>query len=461
MAEQIVPQSTSERMRDDAARVPRWWLLPNARPAGAWIETIVITLIALGAGWLADRNDPLVVNGPFPWVWFAPVLVALRYGVLPGVASAAILIAAWTLWHPGDATPVPKFLFLGGLLLTLVCGEYGAAWRARLRRAEELSAYLEDRVERATKRLFLLRLSHERLEQELLSQPTTLRDALAQLRLRLLATPRGATDPLPWADEFLRFLARHCQLESAALHAADGRSVPGFRQVARLGTVVDLAADDPLLAYVLDTGALAHVQTGEIDRVAATPHLVVAPISTSDGRLLGVLSVGRMPFFALTQDTLQLMGVLLGAYADTVQAGPDLAHAANTLPGAPEDFTEELARLWRVQRDYGIASHMVVFLFGDHANALDAHQLMLRQRRSPDVAWTPRVPNARAALVNLLPISGPAAVDGYLVRTENALVQNFGADFRRLGIRTFVIPLSEADPARALVARLGLAAGGG
>lgn len=452
---------------------PRAWLLPTTRPASAWIETVVITLIALAAGWLADPADPLGVKGSFLWLWFAPVLVALRYGVVPGIVSAALLIAgwyAWTIYGTGSAdAPIPKLQFLGGLLLTLVCAEYGAAWRGRVRRAEEMSGYLDERLERVTRRLFLLRLSHERLEQELLSQPTTLRDALAQLRTRVLASLRDplARDPaggnaMPGAQALLAFLAQHCQLESAALHAAEG--APGqqaFRMVARIGTPPELAPNDPLLAYVLDNGTLGHVQTERPEMPVPTPHLVIAPVQASEGTLLGVLTVGRMPFFALNQDTLQLVAVLLGAYADVVRSGPQLARIAATLPGAPEEFTEELARLLRIQRDLRVASHIVLLVFGEHEHALDAHRLVQRSRRAPDVAWVaPPAPGARAAFANILPISGPAAVEGYLVRTENALRETFGGGFDALAVRTFVIALAEPDPPAALAEQLGLAPAG-
>jgi hypothetical protein len=335
-----------------------------------------------------------------------------------------------------------------------VCGEYGAAWRSRLRRSTEVSAYLEDRVERVTRRLYLLRLSHERLEQELISRPATMRDALAQLRMRLLA--QTGDGPLRGAEPFLQFLAQPCQLEAAALYAADeGR--PGFTRVAALGDPPELARDDPLLAFVLENGGVAHIRTDAIVSTATTPHIVVAPIAAGNGRLLGVLAVSRMPFFALTQDTLQLMGVLLGSYADNLEGGAGLASVASALPDAPEEFVDELARLIRIQRDFGVGSHMVVILFGDSPSALDAHQLVLRQRRSPDVVWSPQGTSNLAAFVNILPVSGSASVDGYLLRTETSLRDTFAMGFQDLRIRTYVIPLSEPDPVRTLVQKLGRA----
>jgi hypothetical protein len=54
-------------------------------------------------------------------------------------------------------------------VLTLLCGQFAEVWNARSRRLRGVNAYLEERLTMLTKNHFLLRLSHERLEQDLLS----------------------------------------------------------------------------------------------------------------------------------------------------------------------------------------------------------------------------------------------------------------------------------------------------
>ncbi len=438
----VIPES---RERPSDWRGPRAWLMPQPKPAAAWLEIVVIMLIAVAIAWFADHQDPLHISSPFPWPWFAPVVIALRYGAVRGVVASLILLVAWYVLTPGSGSAaLPKFHFLGGLLLVLVSAEFSSAWRLRLRRMFELNRYLEDRVERVTRRLYLLRLSHDRLEQELLSQPTTMRDAIVQLRERL-ANARGP-GPLPGAQLMLQFLAQHCQLEAAALYTVSQDNNRRVERVARLGPAADLTAGDPLLIYVLERGELAHVQAEGVIENAATPQLLVAPITTSDARLLGVLSVSRMPFFALNQDTLQLIDVLLGAYADALAISPDRAAIRSVLPEMGDEFGEELARLMRIQRDFNIDSRMVVFTFGEHRYAHDAQSLLMRSRRAPDVAWSPVRAHLNSALVILLPITGAAAIEGYLLRTEAGLRETFGAGFLELRIRPVTIALSDANP---------------
>ncbi len=421
------------------------WLIPRFSGVWIWGETVAITALAMLLAALADPANPFHVGAQFPWPWLAPVLIALRYGVMPGVASSALLLLGWYGWAPkGADTDLPKLYFLGGLLLTMVCGEYSGLWRTRLRRLTELNQYLEDRVERVTKRFYLLRLSHDRLEQDMLSRPTTLRDALAELRRRVAASAGGTA--LPGAQALLDFLAQACQLEVAAIYHPSADPTHGFTRAAAIGEAPPLRADDALLAHARAKGMLAHVQSDAMAQMPPTSQLVIGPIVGSDKKWLGFLAVSRMPFFALNEETMQTLAVLLSAYADGVSAADEVLPLVSSYPGLPIDFAEELLKLTRIQREFGLASHIVVLEFGEHPSRLDMFNQVLRQRRTPDVIWSIENILGRSVLINLMPLAGLASVNGYLLRTEMSLQEIFGGNFEALGVRAAVVALTEAQP---------------
>src|SRR3954468_10705025 len=105
--------------RDSATLTRRArWLLPSGSVAGVWIEAVAFSAIAIAMGRYFSPEDPLLTDSHFPWPWFAPVLLALRYGVMPGIASSALLLAGWYLLQVDPVTAeVPKLYFLGGLLM--------------------------------------------------------------------------------------------------------------------------------------------------------------------------------------------------------------------------------------------------------------------------------------------------------------------------------------------------------
>ncbi len=421
------------------------WLKTRSRAVSQWLETVAITLIAICFGFWASPEDPFFIKAQFPWAWLAPVLIAQRYGVLMGSSAAAILFGGW-YWYTPDAleAEIPKLYFLGGLMLVLLCGEFSGSWQTRLRRMSEVNAYLEDRIERVTKRLYLLRLSHDRLEQDLLARPATLRDALSVLRQRVAAA--SGDGPLGGAQIVLEFIAQQCQLEVAAIYATRWDLDRHYGRVAEIGDPPELRRDDPLLVFAQERHQLAHVQVGELDRSVPTEHLAVAPIISSDKRVLGMLVVTRMPFFALNEDTLQMLAVLLSAYADGITAAAAVLPVLREHPGCPVDFAEELVKLERIQREFGVTSHIVLISFGEHSDRRDMFQQVLRAKRGPDMIWAIESFLDRSFIINLMPLAGSAAIEGYIVRIQTLLRENFGGDMSDLHITSHAVALSERKP---------------
>lgn len=223
-------------------------LAPVTRLRAAWAEAACVTLAALALAWLGNRGDPLLLHSGFPWLWFAPTLIALRYGVAPGLGSSLLIALVWLAAYPADA-PWPAPFFVGGSVLVILAGHFADTWNARAAHANAVNGYLDERLAALTGSHYLLRLSHERLERDLLARPATLRDSIGELRrlaagdlaetqdiVRLrdgsgIARERdgaslktAAAHELPGAAQLLEFVARACQIEVAALYPVrDGR----------------------------------------------------------------------------------------------------------------------------------------------------------------------------------------------------------------------------------------------
>lgn len=411
-----------------------------------WAESISLTLLAAVFVLAVRPADPLLQQADFPWLMFAPVLVALRYGVAQGVGSIAILLLDW--WQFTPATEFPTGFFFGQMILTMVCGEFSSVWQVRIKRSEETTLYLDERLSRLTKRHLLLRLSHDRLEQEMLAKPGSLRDAIINLRqLTMDGWHDGAK--LPAAMDLLQLLTQYAQLEAAALYLVkteDGKESLGT-QVESIGSPVPLVEDDPLFAAVLEHRELAHVAQGDTgERISE--QLVVAPLLASDGTLLGVLSISRMPFFALNEETLQMVSLMLAYYADIVRVGPAVREIARRLPGCPNEFIEEFARLQRLQRSHDLASHVVTLAFSGPMKDEIPEQIR-RMKRGLDIVWITRRGDT-PVLVNLMPFATEAAKDGYLLRIENWLKEHHGGNYDDLYISTGGVDLGTADTLDAL-----------
>lgn len=451
----VLPLTSAWRRLRAAVVLASEW----ATPRGNWLEAVLIPLVSLGLAWLLRPYDPFLTGTAFPWLWLAPVLVALRYGVTPGLAGVLLYLAVWLLAYALDATAVartdfPRDYFFGGGLLVLLCGEFGDSWRDRFQRMEETNLYVTERLSRLTKRHLLLNLSHDRLEQEMLARPGSLRDALTSLRdLMLQSDP--AAGGLPGAGVLLNLLEQYVKIESATLYHAterDGHATLGA-VAAQLGEAQALAADDVMFQQAVEERKLVHIAQKEVSFERLSQQLVVAPLIASDDSLVGVLAVSGMPFFSLNAENLQMMSVMLAYYADRLLNTADIELCRRSLPAIPWTFAEELARMLRLQRKTGMSSQIAVLSFaGPEKDAIPSQLLQIK--RGLDLYWQ-SVLDGRPVLAILMPFASASSLEGFLHRIEGWLKSRFGGDFDALQITVRRIDFAHEDPLKSLAEVMG------
>ena len=205
-----------------------------------------------------------------------------------------------------------------------------------------------------------------------------------------------------------------------------------------------------MLRYALEHQSLSHLLIEELaDLELPSPFLVVAPILTSDKKILGVLAIDRMPFLALNEENLQMLSVMLGYYADCVNEAEGTRQFFESFPEAPHDFAAEFSRLLHLQRSYNINSHLVALSFSNDETGRQTINQLTHIRRGLDISWHTKVED-RVLLINLMPLANVSAVDGYLLRIETLLKEYLGADEDQLNLTPIRISLEENDPMASL-----------
>lgn len=440
-------------------RVRRLLAPAVARPF-AIVETVVLVLVVLAVARWLHPEDALLLHAGFPWLWLVPLLVALRYGSLLGLLSGAFMLGAWALFYPHGG-PFPALYFAGGLIQTILAGHFGDTWGSRAGRASSLNDYLNDRLVALTNSHYLMRLSHERLEKDLLSRPTTLRDSITELRRLSVATdtalavpaagkesdPSGS-DPLDGAGGLLEFVAQACQIEVAALYPVH-RGKLGTQAIAQIGDAFELAVHDQLVTHALTTLSVAHLKN-EDTVLPVSQYLVCAPLVSANGELRALLVVKRMPFLSLNFDNLQLLLVLLGYYADGVEHSAFVQRILDRVPNCPYEFALDLSRLTRLQQKAGVASSLVALAFPRDEEGDSLFEHVMRRRRSLDVMW-PVQTAKQSVLVNLMPATDTTGIDGYLARIEASLTAQFNTDLERARVGVHTLHLEGDEPGAALM----------
>lgn len=421
-----------------------------------WMETLAIPLIAIvWSAWIRPA-DPLLLKASFPWLWFAPLLVALRYGVLPGLMSGILLLVTWLVCSATGvygASEFPREFFFAGTLMLLLGGQFSDVWRDRLRRIDETNLYLVERLSGLTRRHLLLNLSHDRLEQEMLARPGSLRDALVQLRATVTA-PQTSDVPLPGLQGLFHLLVQYVNIEVAALYRIQrkGQEYELGDRLESLGDTVAMEADDELLQLALETRELAHIAALDLNLQRKSTQLLVAPLVNASGEIIAVLAVSKLPFFSMNVENLQMMSVILAYYADCVSAAPGVLEIKRRLPMIPVMHAEELGRLTHMQQAFNISSHIVVLAFqGDRRIEMPSE--LMRIKRGLDLYWE-TVIDGNPAVVVLMPFASASAKEGFLERINGWMKTRYGAHFDAMDIDIRSIDLATQDPVETLARML-------
>jgi polysaccharide biosynthesis protein PelD len=405
-----------------------------------WVESAVISLGALALSYYLLPEDPLNTR-VFPWVWFAPVLIALRYGALMGAVSVLIFLSGWLFWarlHAINLGDFPHLTFLGGTLMVMVTGEFSGVWISRTRKIEELQNYTEQRLELLTRRLYLLSLSHDRLEQDLIGRPASLREGLKELN-RILPADHG----LPGAELYLALVVRQCNLSVAGLHTVTDQKI-SLKSVVSIGSFTPADLSDPLIAHCMGSGELVHINTVESLTELSSRYLVAVPAKTADGRIVALLVVEKMPFFALQMENMQTLAVLTSYYADTITASEFTPYLTDKLKDCPIDFFKAMHTLRRLQREMNISSMLVGFSAKNTHESVEQLKSIVNAVRGLDETWTLVRGDLRICLV-LLPLSGDGSLGGYLDRIERNFTERFGMRPGQSGVLTRSVTLDQ-DP---------------
>jgi hypothetical protein len=420
----------------------------------------------LGVGFYISPDDPFLMQAGFPWTWLAPILLALRYGLGPAFLSVSLMLACFIYFQLGSGTAIDlyKFYFLGGLITTLLCGEFSTQWQNQVRRAEQYRQYTQERLENLSKTYCVTRISHDRLEQALISRPATLRSALEELRL-LIKEYQGVLEPQA-GTRLLEILAQYCSLEQAGLYVLAKPQQLGFSAkfkqflgggnvhqqktaqytetseskagklsfntdpLAHIGVQFALAIDDTLLQYCLEDGQTHYQAVNKLIPGCSSEYLAMVPLFIRPQQLSGLLVIKKMPFLSLNHEVMQILTILVNYYAYQLQAQQDAREIINVYPDCPVEFAAEFLRLLRLHTDTQVDSSIVAIYIRPHPQQKDIIAQLRRQIRGLDYFWQTQRDD-KEILISLLPLAGEATLDGFTLRMKNLVKSFFNLSFEQ------------------------------
>jgi hypothetical protein len=402
----------------------------------AEVETLIILLVFPAIGHWFNPADPLFVHSEFPWLIFAGLLPALRYGFAYGFASAMLLIAlfgAATHWQVLGIHHFPVKYSIGLLLSAMLAGEFVDLWIKREAQQRIVNSYQHMRLEEFTRSYHLLKVSHDRMEHRLAAGTVSLREALVGLRRRLMLSGEEEALTQETGGQILRIFADYVSIRVAAIYRTDETHKVLPDPIATHGQC-RLGSNHEMVLQSVKRACLISVRD-ILDRkvAAAAGPLAVVPLIDVNDRIHGVLVIEDMLFLSMQEENLRLLAVLGGHIGDMVALAAD--RGGTDADGA--QFFRETQRAILNRRQYGLPAMLVSTALPHGETGKEVEALLLRQRRGLDCVWV-RGDDGSKTMLLLMPLTGPVEYEGYRKRIDRIIREHFGKTCEELDL--WIVP---------------------
>lgn len=393
------------------------------------IETMVLTVSAVCTGLFLSPDDPLFIQQGFPWLMIFSLLIALRYGSIYGVLSVVIIALTF---KQQTAHTSAWFSYLSGSIVAITCaGEFCQSWFTRERRALEMLNYANLRLDYLSRAFYLAKLSQNQLEQNLISKPITLQQIVEAIR-QITISKKGKMDPESLGG-LLSLLSQYCGLISATIYKADANQQISDKKLAGIGEETPLDINDPMLFKLNENRTLRYQAINDLAEEYRSNYLAVALIQSSDAKIFAYLTITDMVFSNLNDETLQILSVLLGCYANDLTSYNQASPILEYYPDCPSFFALELQHMSDLKASMNIESTLVGF-FVPKEKHTDYLKLKLTEtHRSLDYIWAHKTPGY-VVYFNLIPFSNAVILNGYLNRITRFFKTEFNITPEQEGV---------------------------
>lgn len=412
------------------------------RKNNLWIllETIVITAATLAICYLIKPKNPLFLHGIFPWPWLASLIMVLRYGFGPGFLAAALISAAAIFTGPPGAIIIPDYqnYILSCFGLTFFCGLFSSGLTRRCINAEELLAYSQEKLDSLSRSYYLMHISHNNLEKNLITQPITVRSVIETLQKLLIKQEGALTTDL--AYQFLQLVCQNCSVSIAGIYRYGNQGLEE-NPLAEIGNMEPLNRDDPVLTQSIKNQATAYIRSD----LPGNTYLIATPMLGLGDKPVAMLIIKAMAFKALTADTLRVLNILVSYFIEEFTMNKDFLAVLSQYPDCPPQFAKELQKLLSLKRKMNIDSGLSAVIIAKNLQAQNVIDNLKLQQRTLDTTWLHESAHFDV-LITLMPLTNAEGINGYFNRIGQYLKASLGLTVDQQQIKTRSLQLMPISP---------------
>ncbi len=416
----------------------------------AFVESLVVAILSLLSWFFIDRESGNTSHNYFFWPMLGPILISLRYGFSKGFQCFAFLTVSMfflkQLMFEDINFSLP--ILIGSGLIIMITGEFTDYWRKSIKENELNYVYMEQKLQSFTQSYYLLKISHDQLEQRAASKIMSLRTSIQILQKTALTKVDNRLESL--GDECLHILSDVVGMYEAGIYLVKDDQVQN-NCISAIGKGHSLVLDDPMLLEMLDkkrifTPANIHdVQDEELH------YQLVIPLVDSYNKLQGVVLAEKVKFVALTDANLALISLVASYMANFMC---EKLYTPILKPEQGKIFNQYLEQLHFNKLHYGADSALVIFVDKSPEQTLPIKKF-IDYRRGADIYWNCFTPKGEYAMVALLPMTTVFEAKQFIDRLLSVVKDKYDADVRQLEMLGPYVAFSQSDEVTKVLSTLG------
>ncbi len=306
-----------------------------------YIEIVIVFFVIYAISKYISPNNPLFYDSDFGIYFYALVTISLFYGFDAGMLFLVLFFGVgYLVYHK-----INFYLMSHYFVLLFIFSEFYYFWQKKISLLEQTNKFIKSRLENLGVNYYLLKTSHDEMEQNYILKPFSSREILLQIR-NMIKQKKSQT-----IKTFLLLLSKIFKIESGAFYVLeDDRYV----SKGTIGDIKNLDFKDPLIQKVMTDKTILYTDITNTNN--NSKYLAVVPIVSSDEILKGFFVIKELPFFNLNNDTLFSISLFLSYFSSSCEKIEKYAKY-----GFDEEFVAELDKMLLLYKRFKLQSYVVVF----------------------------------------------------------------------------------------------------
>ncbi len=316
-------------------------------------EVILCVFLLIIVGININENDPLLFSLKYSPVIFISLILSLTHGFTGGLTFITSLFLVSTFFYKG----IPFKDLLWNLLVVLITAEFRYYWGRKFKETEVESKYIKEKLERIKKELFLLKVSHDKLELNYIVKPYSIRNAISELKRETIRYKKKEEV----FNKFLKVISENFNVTCAGIYEYKNGK---FLLISSMGDTFEVILKrDPFLEEAFKEGDVHYIPLTEISTICESNLDYLSLIFARGSEYTYLLVIKDMLLSNINEEILTAIHILFSYVVEDVEFIFHNKEKYQDITVCNIDLLREFNKMYKLFKKFNIKSTIILFSY--------------------------------------------------------------------------------------------------